>query len=123
MPTKDEIKEAIKRTIALHQYAIDNNISYYDAKAQVNGCECYLCETAQASDKYGYISYGDDGDEACADCPWMVFEGHLCEDEEENNPDYAGEGDCYYKYEKNEDSLIRLNRWLTLLEDSKHYPH
>ena len=85
-------KHAIDLTIERHQYAIDNAMSYEDAKDKlVPGnwhYTCPLCHFA-GMEKHRLNSYN-----ACEGCPWMVIT----------------QGGCY-DYDNNAASIKRLKRW------------
>jgi hypothetical protein len=84
-----EMKKAIKATIKKHEEALNTGKSYKDYY-------CPLCSYDL------FIRKRCKGGIACFACPWLIFEGCECKEEE---------------YLDDKKSIERLNRWLRQLEE------
>ena len=93
--------KAINKTIEIHEYAIENNIDYIDARIEINSGKCPLCKMSEeCRTQIGINS-------KCKLCPWYIFTGDICSLNEEID------------YCNNEESVERLESWKKEIKKNK----
>ena len=113
--------DAIKKTISLHEKALEEGIAYYELKNRMF-VACPLCTFSNKEDSLlGEDYYDEDGkvESSCRHCPWMLFEGHTCESSEERVRDESLTPILKipeYAYHDSKKSIKRLKGWLDKLE-------
>ncbi len=100
--------EAIKETLALHERALKEGVTYLSLKKK---SKCPLCVFAKKKHNYKKGIFNPEISPYCFKCPWTIFEGHPCASTEELLAGYK------YSYYDSKKSIERLKRWLRELEE------